>query len=157
MNHQSHRHSFTLIELLVSLIAAAMLALTAGLMVFFGYRTWQRNQEIACLQEDAAAALATVSQVLRGAVAADVSVSAGQITVKQRDGNGTVTRTARIFTSGRNLVYRPDITATTEAVLVKGRLDSFAPQLESGRVSFILVMSGKGRTMAYDSVRSFRN
>lgn len=157
MNHQSHCHSFTLIELLVSLVAAAMLALTAGLMVFFGYRTWQRNQDLACLQEDATVALATVSHVLRGASAADVSVSTGQLTVKQRDGNGTVTRTARIYVSARNLLYRPDITSTTEAVLVKGRLDSFVPQLEPGRVAFTLVVSGNGRTMAYDSVRSFRN
>lgn len=110
MNNRPRTCRFTLMELLVAALAAAILALTAGLMLLYGYGVWRRSQDRACMQEDGAAALATLAHMLRQASAAptppagilrvQINTSPSQIAVWRG-----ATQEAVVFARGNDLIY----------------------------------------------------
>ncbi len=124
MNRKTQACRFTLIELLVGVIAGAILMLTAGMMLVYGYRVWVRSQDQMHMQGDAAAALATIAHMLRQASVAstppdgiprvEINTASNQITV----GRGTALEAA-VFARSHDLIYSHP---GREVVLVSNQL-----------------------------------
>jgi hypothetical protein len=145
------RAGFTVVELMVSTLASAILAVTAGALLFAGYTGWQRNGRSVDLQRDATYAMDYMSRLLRGAVATNVVAGGSTITVTLT--NGTVTTLARV---GNDLVYSDS--ATNSIVLVDEHVDLFAATLftNTGVGVDMRLKDGTGQTRMY-SLYTFRN
>jgi len=82
MRPDRHRHAgFTLFELLIAMLSAAVLALTAAVMLVAGFETWQANGDAVLTQQEGTLAMDLVSRSLRAAAAANVVVAPGQVTI----------------------------------------------------------------------------
>jgi hypothetical protein len=112
------KRGLTVVELLVASVSAAILALTAGSMLFYGYTSWHNNSQAVELQRDGTFVLDMVGRRIRAASSADVTVGPGQLTIA----------TQSFHASGSDLVYDPDTGVLgDEQVLVDERLVSFVP------------------------------
>lgn len=99
------RAGFSLIELIAGILAAAVLALTAGSMLWYGYLGWRRTGETVELQRDYRAAMDVLTRALRACPSTNMTfVSATAGLVFTCPGKPT----ARVYRSGNDLVYVPD-------------------------------------------------
>ncbi len=78
---------FTLVELTAGMVAGAVLALTVGAMLAFGYKGWKACKADADLQRDGAVVERLMHWQLREAVRGRVSVSTNNV-VSYQDVNG---------------------------------------------------------------------
>ena len=136
MKRPLHRAGFTLVELMAAMVAAAVLALTAGLMLFYAYKAWHQDRDGAAMQQDGCIAMELISRAVRGG--SNVVIQATQ----PGDLRAVVSnRTLRIFAQGNNLIYDPAMSiASNEMTVVNGSLVSFAVSNVSGNVAFVLQM-----------------
>jgi Tfp pilus assembly protein PilW len=144
---------FTLVELVAAMLTAAILALTAGSMLFYAFAGWQRNTENLEMQRDGTIAMDMLARAVRAAAGSNVLVQAESLQVA---GGGA---TLRFSVSGNDLVYDPD-TATPgdETAIVAGRLASFSPTLVTnvGVAVDLALQAGENRT-ALHALLGFRN
>lgn len=121
MKRPEHNAGFTMVELMVTLVAASILAVTAGTTLVYSYSGWYRNNAALELQRDATLAMYRLSRAVRMASATDVTTplagqSAGQLTIK----------TTEFRVNGDHLLYDPDTgIGGNEVVIVDGRLKTF--------------------------------
>jgi len=149
------RAGFTTVELLAATIAAAVLALSVGAMLIYGYAAWRRHSEFVDMQRDATAAMHTIGWKVRAATASDATIPAAD-----RLRIVTPSATVEFRASGADLIYDPDTgTGGDEEVLVDGRLQTFSPILVTGGVSVQLdLQTVDGEESAQtDAVFAFRN
>ncbi|MEI6971112.1 MAG: hypothetical protein WCL44_06300 [bacterium] len=110
----------TLVELIVGAAAAAVLAVTLGAMLFYGYLTWGRNSLAVDLHRDATLAMETLARSLRQASAEGVDLSQPSSIVVSNQGTGIL---CSFYQQGSNLVFNPAVNSGgTPFVLVQGRL-----------------------------------
>lgn len=124
-----------MVELILTIVTGALLALIAGNMLVFFYLGWTQDHEAVDLQRDGTVAVEFLARSLRAA-------SPGGITVlpQQIDVTGP-TATERIFVSGNNLAYDPDIdTPGGEVALVKDHLAAFNATQDLGSVSYRITL-----------------
>ena len=57
---------FSVVEVMVGIMAASILSITIGLMLFYSYQGWRRMQEAAEMQRDASLAMSTMASAIRG-------------------------------------------------------------------------------------------
>jgi len=136
MKQHARSNGFSLIELVVAMAAAAVLALTAGLMLVYAYKAWRQDRDGAAMQQDGSVALELISRAVRSG--SNVVVQSGF----PGDLRATLTnRTMRIFADEQNLVYDPSLAVTgDEVVVIEGRLSAFAVTNTAGTVSVVLQM-----------------
>ncbi len=121
MKRPEHNAGFTIIELMIALVAASILAITAGITLVYGHSGWRRNNAAMELQRDATLAMYRLSRAVRGASAADVTTplagqSAEQLTIQPTE----------FRVNGDHLLYDPNTgTDGDEVVIVNGRLETF--------------------------------
>lgn len=115
MKGQSKRDGFSLVEITFGILAAAVLALTVGAMLIYGYGGWRRCKAEAELERDGAVALRTLDWTLRGAVLSGiVTTNSGEVTF--RTTNGVV---AKFYQDASDLRYDNDIaTGGTDAYVI---------------------------------------
>jgi prepilin-type N-terminal cleavage/methylation domain-containing protein len=136
---------FTIVELLIGMIAAAVLALTAGTMLVTSYRGWIRSLALADMERDAAVAIHTLDLAVRGA---DDVVLTGANTLRVRLANGTVRSFSAQWSgvpSRGSLVYYRDLAAGAPMILVENRLVGFASSFTSGVVRVTMTLEGIDR------------
>lgn len=78
------QYGFTLVELLLGIVAAAILALTAGAILVNGYRGWQRAQRMAEVRRDTTVALRALDWTLRPAGYVSITNAAGAVELRYR-------------------------------------------------------------------------
>lgn len=61
------QNGFSIVELMIGIVAAAILALTAGTMLANVYKGWARGLALADMERDAAVAIHTLDLAVRGA------------------------------------------------------------------------------------------
>jgi Tfp pilus assembly protein PilW len=140
MNARSRRSAFTLVELLAAMVAAAMLVLTAGLMLFYAATAMRRDRDGADMQQDGCVALALIARSVRGATSTNLDVRPADLRIAAPSN-----RTLRVFAQGRDLIYDPGtLVPGSENTLIRGHLVSFAVTNAGGRVRVTLTMEAGG-------------
>jgi len=137
------RRGFTLVELLVTLLASAILALTAGAMLWYGTLGWRRTRDAVNLQRDMAATLDVMTRSVRAGT--NLAFATGAVfTARFAD-----RPTARVYASGSDLVYRPNVSdAGNEMTLVQGTLRQFAVAVASNGATVMVVLAGGGEELS---------
>lgn len=141
MKRPEHNAGFTMVELLVALVAASILAITAGITLVYCYSGWCRNNAAVELQRDATLAMYRLSSAVRGASATDVNTplagqSAERLTIQQTE----------FRVNEKHLLYDPNTGIDgDEVVIVDGRLKTFTvTNLSTGTgVSIVLELQNE--------------
>jgi hypothetical protein len=111
-------NGFTIVELAVGMLAASILAVTLGVMLFVGYTNWTRTTRALDMQRDTTLAMQTLMRVLRGASLGGVDLSQSH-----RIDFTTNGVTQSFFQQGSNLLYNPNLTGGGTAFpLVRDRM-----------------------------------
>ncbi|MEI6148828.1 MAG: hypothetical protein WCS01_06995 [bacterium] len=74
----------TIVELMVGMVAASVLALTVGAIMYYSYRGWASVQAVGNMERDGALAMQTVANAVRGAASSNLTSVAAQF-AKQGD------------------------------------------------------------------------
>lgn len=158
------RHGFTLIEIIVALVSASVLALTAGLMIYYAFLAWTRVSDTVEVQRDASLASYMICRRIRGAMVSEVTspgqgLSADVLAIPPRAFYPAGSDLA-YNPAGRMLVYDPDTdpgSVDDEVVLVNNRLDSFVCTHVTNGIRVSLDLSGVDDDIHLDTVAFFRN
>jgi len=143
---------FTIVELLAGMVAASVLAIAVGSVLFYAYRGWTVSSESVDMQRDGTIAMLTLSKRIRAAVPSGVSVSGSDLSIAR---GGT---TAVFRVTGADLLFDPNAAVSgDEVVLVDGRLSAFLPTPFSEGVRIQMQLTTGDENMAFDSVIGFRN
>ena len=145
-------HAFTIIELLAAMLAASVLALTAGLMLLVSYRTWVDNNDYVDLQRDASLAQSIVDRWVREASHWNVTATNGVLTML------TETGSRRLYRDSANLIYDPDTgTSDDEMVVSSNRVTEFTAEATHLGVAIDLWLQEEEMTAELHTFISFRN
>ena len=137
---------------MVAVVAASILALTAGTMLWYGYLGWKRENEAVELQRDMGAAMDVLTRAIRSGT--NMTFAAGPVFTVQFDSKPT----ASIFTSGNNLVYDPDTSVSgDQTALVNGRLRRFDISMNTNMVTVVLLLQTAQETLSNSVSISRRN
>ena len=143
---------FSLLEMLAGIIAAAVLALTAGSMIWYGYRGWQGLGDSVGLQRDTRAALDVMARAVR--TCTNMTFSTGLVFKVDYSGLPT----AQIYAASNSLYYQPDATvAGTQMKLVNGTLKQFAVSFVTNTATVTLVLQANRETVSNRVVLTRRN
>ena len=126
-------NGFTIVELLIGIIAAAILALTAGTMLINGYKGWVRSLALADMERDAAVAIHTLDLAVRGAT----NAVPGTTLILTMASNGVT----RVFSATGASPNKKSL-AYNGMTLVNGRLVSFASTVTGSVVGVTMVLAG---------------
>lgn len=159
MKMNSRKSGFTLIELMVSALVGAVLALTVGSMIVFGYIAWSNNSQAVKIQNDTSLAMTALGRYIResnindllidgvsfssdsGALGSRVDFAANSV----RPGNAVIAE------SNGQLILQPEGLVLVDA----GSLVDFTAQFnpEGPKVEVRLVVDG-ARGVADATIRS---
>lgn len=114
MSTHTKSTGFTVIELMIGMLAMAVMALTVGSMLYFGWLGWRRSNEIVNMQRDASLALRVMAKEIRMSSIDDI-IEGNPLVCE--NANGTATFTG----SGGNL----DVSGSISMRLVRGWVGSF--------------------------------
>ncbi len=70
---------FTLVEILASMLASAVMALTAGSVLVYAYMGWARNRDAVKMQTDASLAMNVLSRDIRESAVSDIAIHSNRI------------------------------------------------------------------------------
>ncbi len=99
------RSGVTIIELMVAMLSASVLAITAGIILVYCFRTLRANGDAVELQRDVDITTRTLFRAIRTARDNDTTVSGGGTTL-ELDGGA---RTFTFLPNGGGLVYDPNV------------------------------------------------
>ena len=132
---------FTLVELLVAAIAASVLAITAGALLYAGILNWMKDRASMQLQGDALFTMDIFSRAIRPASISDVTRADTVLTIGKKS----------FYRAGNTLYYDPDITLSgNETAIVPNKVTnlSFTKDLVMHSVTVNMTLTDKGRTVA---------
>lgn len=110
MRTKRKRRGLTIIELMVATAAGAIVAITAGSMLYYGYVAWRQNNALVDIQRDATVALGAIGLAVRGSVGVAVGAE-----LRATNSAGIV---ERFHVGGDGLLYKqPDTTDPAEILL----------------------------------------
>lgn len=116
------KSGFSLIELLLAAVATAILALTVGSLLYFGWLGWHRDNASVDMQRDTSLAMRTMEREIHGATSLEVPSAS---TLDCTNPSNTV----RFVKSGADLDMEVD--GTFEMHLIRGVVDSFSPTVDA--------------------------
>ena len=129
------RQGFTMVELIAVILSSAVLALTAGSMLWYGYVGWKRAGDAVEMQRDSRAAMDVLTRALRAGT--NATFTTGLVFTVNCYGKPT----ASVYASGRSLYYIPDTSAGAQTRLVNGTVARFGMTMSTGVSTVILVLS----------------
>jgi len=110
MRTRGQQSGLTIIELMVAMVAGAIVAVTAGAMLYYGYVAWRQNNAVVDIQRDATVALGAIGRAVRGAVGVAVGAE-----LRATNAAGVV---QRFHVGGDGLLYeQPDTLDPAEILL----------------------------------------
>jgi prepilin-type N-terminal cleavage/methylation domain-containing protein len=143
---------FTLVEVLVAIVAASILVLTGGAMLYFSYLGWQRDTNAVDMQQDGSAAMLAITRYVRAAQPGGLTAGGGVLTIT------TSNATVRISKSGSQLIFDPNTgVGGNELALVPSRVVSFTPVAMTNRVGVTLILQDGDITAVFTNTASPRN
>ena len=150
------RAGFTVIELAVASVAGAVLALTAGTLLFLATSTLVRTAGQQELQRDATFAMDLLSRTVQSSRGREITVSANQVLF----GTNHVRRGPMLFAADGqgNLIFDPNTSAAgNEIRVVNRRLAAFTANVASNRMWIALGVSEGGKSLYLTNCLTFRN
>lgn len=143
---------FTLLELAAAIVAAAILALTAGSMLWYGYRGWKQLGDSIGLQRDMRAAMNVMERAVRSGT--NMTFSTGLVFTVQY----ATLPAALVYAAGNSLYYQPNAAVTgSQMTLVGGTLQQFGVGLATNTVTLTLVLKANQETLSNQVVLTRRN
>ncbi len=153
----------TIIELLVAMISASVLAITAGIILVFCFRTLRSNGDVVGLQRDVDATTRTLYRAIRGARRNQISTPMGegatgpQLTIGARSfyrGSADLT----VNPAGTYLVFDPNTGVNgDEQVLVNGTLRDCTFRHNTNCIALSLTVAAQYDRIHIDSDIRMRN
>ncbi len=158
----SRKSGFSLVEVLAGLLAASVLALTAGTMLFHAYDGWSDNHTAVNLQRDGRNAMDLMTRAIRNASSTNVVIQGNNrdFTMSRVVMNSqSVTNTVRFWRSGRNLIYDPDTSTGGDNVfLVRDGVGWFRVRNRiPGMIDIVLRLAQDDEEIRLDAMVGFRN
>jgi Tfp pilus assembly protein PilW len=156
MRHgKKSKQGYSLVELLAAALAASVLALTAGTMLFHAYDAWNENHEAVNVHRDGRHAMDMMTRAVRAASFARVVTAENNNLVIA---NAAGTSSVRFQRSRQDLIYDPDTGVDgDEIALVADGARRFIVGKTATAVTVRLDLDREGETMRLDSVMTFRN
>ena len=148
---------FTLVELLMASVAAAVLVVTMGIMLVYGFTTWHRNTRSIDMHRDATLAMRTLDRALRQATALGVDLSQPDRIVVS---NQVAPVLHSFYQQGKDLVYNPNLNnGGIPVTLVQGRVtpSGFTHSNMAQGVTIRLQLQEGTETLVMNGSVRFRN
>lgn len=89
MKADKKKSGFTLVELMVASVAVAILALTVGSMLYYGWLGWRRYSESVAMQRNAMVAMRVIEHRIRNANLDEISWNASTVAFASDDNFST--------------------------------------------------------------------
>ncbi len=133
------KRGLTIVELLVAMVAASILALAVGAIMYYSYRGWASVQSVGNMERDGSLAMQAVAKEVRGAASSNVAAVA-----------------SRFAKVGDKLRYTR---AGNSMDLVQQGVQSFTNIVSANKVTVVLNLSEPtaGVTMSMTNVVMTRN
>ena len=146
------KRGFTLVELSVASIATAILALTVGTMLWFGYLGWSRLNAAVQMQRDMQVAMDILTRIVRSGT--NVTVSAGPVVTVQSSDRPDTT----VYTSGSSLMCNPSVgSGGAPLTVANGTVRQFEVWQAAGMTTVVLVLQSGGETLSNQIAIARRN
>lgn len=148
------KRGFTIVELVAGVMAAAVLAVTFGVVLVYGYRGWKNLQTMAEMERDATLAMRTISRAARCAQTNDIRVANGLLIVS--NANGVAEQAFRL--SGARLSYASNGLPGMD--LVQADVVAFrCTPVSGGSIMVVLALSNEAANaqMSMSNVVTLRN
>jgi type II secretory pathway pseudopilin PulG len=152
MKIRNNHSGYSLIELLAGVLAASVLALTAGTMVFHAYNGWNDNHTAVNLHRDARHAMDMLTRQSRDAHSADMTLATQSNLILQNSDGVTV---GRFYQVDRNLIYDPP--NGDEMTLIADGVGVFTATPSADTVVIQLQLDRDEENIRLESVVGFRN
>lgn len=144
----------------MAMLAAAILALTAGLVLESASRSSRQQLQFRAMQEDARVAVTALNTLARSAQNSEVrSPSIGPSTTVFRVGASAIYRASSLLATnatGNSLVYEQG-SAANKVVLNKGWVKSFSVSNVMNGIAYTLLLDNSNETLRVDGRAYFRN
>jgi Tfp pilus assembly protein PilW len=152
---QEKKSGFSLVELLAGALAASILAITAGTMVFHAYDAWDENHRAVNVHRDGRNAMDMLSRAIRSASMTRVIRAVNNdLELAYADGTSSV----RFRRNGRDLTFDPDTgTSGDEMMLIDDGIIRFDVSASATAVAIRMDLDRDDETMRLDSTTAFRN
>ena len=159
---RADRRGLTIVELLVAMVSASVLALTAGVILVFCFRTLRANGDVVGLQRDVDIATRTLYRAIRSTRGYQVSLPApGATGARLTIDNRSFYRAGPDLSpnaGGAYLVYDADTgSAGGEQVLVNGTLSSFTFTHLTNAIGLSFVVAALDDRIQVDTAIHMRN
>jgi prepilin-type N-terminal cleavage/methylation domain-containing protein len=149
MKNNTHQSGFSLVELLAALTAASMVALTAGIILFYAYRAWTDNKATVERQQDGTVAMTFLAKALRDGTNAVCTTDTLDI--------GATNATRRFQRSADQILkYYPGGVGGA-SIVITSNVTAFACTRVTGGVEVSLALETKAGTVTHDTMIHFRN
>ncbi|MBT3296742.1 MAG: hypothetical protein HN919_22300 [Verrucomicrobia bacterium] len=152
----------TIIELLIAMLSASILAITAGIILVFCFRTLRANGDAVGLQRDVDITTRTLYRAIRTTRRTEVSApaagaSGAQLTINNRSFfRATAAHVADV--NGAYLIYDPNLTvAGDEQVMVDGSVQSFVFRNNTYSIGIAFTLQEENDTISVDTDIHMRN
>lgn len=149
MKDNANGGGFSLIELLAGLAAAALIGLTAGIILVFAYRSWITNKATVERQQDGAVVMTFLARALRDG--SNWTYSAGTLDVGASNG------LRRFSVRDQSLYYNPNAANLDSEMLITSNVTSFVCSNATGGASVTLALDTGDGTVTQQMVIHLRN
>ena len=156
MRHgKKSKQGYSLVELLAAALAASVLALTAGTMLFHAYDAWDENHDAVNVHRDGRHAMDMMTRAVRAASAERIIAAVNNdLMIANEAGTSSV----RFRRDGQDLIYDPDTEVDGDDItLVADGISRFNVSASATAVTVRVDLDREGETMRLDSVMAFRN
>jgi len=149
------RRGLTLIELSAGLAASAIVAVTAGVMLFYIVAAWRRDLALVNTQQDVTVAMFTLTRGIRGAAALDTALLPDMVQVTNALG---VASRFYVDSTTRRLCEQRDIRDPTRVIRVTDLpVLSFTASRADDGVQLFLELQGSEGPLQNQAVVHLRN
>ena len=153
---------FTLVELMAAAVAASILAITAGTMLFQAYNSWTSNHNAINLHRDGSYAINLITRAVRNGSSSNIvrAVNNNLILSNVKMNNSAAPATVRFYRRRTDLIYDPDTSKSgDENTLIKNGIKFFGVYTNTapGTIRVRMRIQHDEESLILDSISAFRN
>lgn len=151
MKRKLHPNGFSLVELMIGMVAAAILVLTAGAMLWHAQAALRKLNAVVNVHRDMRASMDVLTKMTRpGTNFTYVSGTGYTVMYSNR-------APSRVYASGSNLLYRVNTSTGGDQQLANGTLLQFNVVLQTNKAIVTLVLGSSLEQMSNRVVVTRRN